>query len=265
MGQGNLLALGKMLIYKITNVANGKVYVGKTNDLGRRTKDHFRKRRGFIGKAIQKYGVDNFIIETLADNIHDEVELNRLEIAWISVYQSSNDQFGYNLTLGGDGGLLSQEMRMKRSGANAPMFGKKHTQDSRDKMSRSRKGKQPTEKQWESLRKSWALRRGTKLSTEHKARIASAHVGMRASEETKAKLRKPKTEKHRANLRRSFRDRKLTRMIEFAGECHPLAEWARRAGITTEGLRYRLDSEWPLDVALTKPACDGRFRARDEK
>ncbi len=44
------------------------------------------------------------------------------------------------------------------------------------------------------------------------------------------------------------------RILEFKGERHTLAEWAKRAGLTWFTLRTRLDYYgWPLERALTEP------------
>ena len=57
-------------IYKITNVLNGKMYIGKTSStIEERWKEHrhdaTRKSKEYrpLYSAIQKYGADNFIIE----------------------------------------------------------------------------------------------------------------------------------------------------------------------------------------------------------
>lgn len=62
-------------IYVITNQINGKQYVGKTNlsSIEERFKEHksdFKKRRCEkrpLYKAMNKYGVENFIIEQLEE------------------------------------------------------------------------------------------------------------------------------------------------------------------------------------------------------
>lgn len=60
-----------------------------------------------IAKAIlieqYKYGKDNFVCE-LIDTTSSLKELNNKEIYWISFYNSTNRNIGYNLTNGGDGG-----------------------------------------------------------------------------------------------------------------------------------------------------------------
>lgn len=57
------------------------------------------------------------------------------------------------------------------------------------------------------------------------------------------------TEKEQANNRRS------SRFIEHRGETHTLKEWAEIAGMSLEALKYRIDSGWSIEDALTKPVA----------
>ena len=93
-------------IYIIENKDNGKRYVGKTtlSDPYRRWSQHKYNAKGqwndmVIGRAINKYGADNFtfyVIETCDDNDVDE-----REAYWIEKFNTYYD--GYNSTLGGEG------------------------------------------------------------------------------------------------------------------------------------------------------------------
>ena len=57
-------------IYKFVNKINGKIYIGQSNDIQRRIKDHYYKAHNPTGGnyhsplhlAIRKYGWDNFQI-----------------------------------------------------------------------------------------------------------------------------------------------------------------------------------------------------------
>ena len=59
------------IIYKITNLANNKIYIGETiRNLNVRWNEHKSEalggRHGYtyhLHNAIRKYGIDNFIIE----------------------------------------------------------------------------------------------------------------------------------------------------------------------------------------------------------
>lgn len=93
-------------IYKITNKLNGKAYIGKTlNSVEARWQEHImesNKERSFerpLYRAIRKYGVKNFILETLEEVSEDIV--NEKEIFWINYCDTY--QKGYNATRGGDG------------------------------------------------------------------------------------------------------------------------------------------------------------------
>lgn len=119
-----------MIIYKITNKINNKCYVGKTTKtLEWRWKVHIRhsknvKYNALFPRAIAKYGEDNFILEIIDMAISLE-ELNEKEKYWIKYYKSYLKEYGYNLTLGGEGGALVGEAleRMKKT-----KKGKKHSE-----------------------------------------------------------------------------------------------------------------------------------------
>lgn len=92
-----------MVIYKITNKLNGKVYIGQTQrDLESRIREHIQSARlgtgYYIHAAIQKYGWENFQVEPIAYT-NDVDTLNELERFFISRYKS--DELGYNLAPGG--------------------------------------------------------------------------------------------------------------------------------------------------------------------
>lgn len=91
-------------IYKITNNINGKIYIGKTEfSVEERFKQHCydskRKRdeKRPLYDAMNKYGIENFSIETIEET--DEPE--EREAYWIEYFGSFKN--GYNATLGGDG------------------------------------------------------------------------------------------------------------------------------------------------------------------
>jgi len=91
-----------LCIYKITNKWNGHCYIGLTNDIGRRWKEHINKdSNSLIHGAIKRFGKDAFTFEVLVNNISNYQEAARLEIYYIQLYNSCYPR-GYNKTLGGE-------------------------------------------------------------------------------------------------------------------------------------------------------------------
>lgn len=87
-----------MIIYKTTNLINGKIYIGQSiND-----DPKYLGSGVFLKNAIEKHGKKNFIKEII-DNTDSVDELNEKEIYWIEKYNSTNKNIGYNLCSGGKG------------------------------------------------------------------------------------------------------------------------------------------------------------------
>lgn len=93
-------------IYKITNLINNKIYIGKTNrTIEERFKEHcneYKKERSEkrpLYNAMNKYGIENFKIEQIEECSLEES--SDRESYWIEYYGSF--KYGYNATTGGDG------------------------------------------------------------------------------------------------------------------------------------------------------------------
>jgi len=101
-----------MVVYCLTNKINGKKYIGKTIDYEKRMGEHkrdFRKYNRLISRAINKYGWENFDKEVIeCVNVADD--LCELEKKYIKEHNTLHPN-GYNLTEGGEGGVLSEESR----------------------------------------------------------------------------------------------------------------------------------------------------------
>lgn len=93
-------------IYKITNLINGKVYIGQSINIEQRIRQHKcvsqkeNKSAYFaLYRAIKKYGFDNFNFEVIEECSKEK--LDEREIYWISHYHSTVNENGYNMTFGG--------------------------------------------------------------------------------------------------------------------------------------------------------------------
>jgi group I intron endonuclease len=135
-----------MIIYKISNLVNDKIYIGQTIEtLDKRWKRHtwkstIKRNVMAITNAIIKYGVENFIIEEI-DNAENIDELNMKEEYYIKYYDCISPK-GYNIKHGGDNKKLSEETKLKISISNK---GKKRTEETIKKLSDSHKGWTPSE------------------------------------------------------------------------------------------------------------------------
>jgi hypothetical protein len=90
-----------MIIYKTTNLVNGKIYIGK--DV-KNNPDYLGS--GLILKnAINKYGKENFIKEVL-ETCSTQIELNEKEVFWIEKLRATDKTIGYNIAPGGRGGNI---------------------------------------------------------------------------------------------------------------------------------------------------------------
>lgn len=160
-----------MVVYRITNKVNGKVYIGKTVQLAtRRWRQHVSdvKRYTFpIHNAIRKHGEDAFTVETIYC-AKTSNELNKMETLFIILHQSHISENGYNMTLGGDGGEVP----------NAA---------TRAKMSSSRKGKKSSP---EANAKRSARMVDFYTDPEHRRQTGSYAIGREVSCETRDKIKR---------------------------------------------------------------------------
>lgn len=117
---------------------NEKRYIGITsNKPERRWQNGYGyKDQTYFYNAIKKYGWDNFQHEILFENLTKE-EAEQKEIELIAYYKSDNRKFGYNIDHGGNCvGKMSDEHKEKIKMSH---IGRKHTYESRMKMSISKK------------------------------------------------------------------------------------------------------------------------------
>ena len=156
-------------LYCHKNKENGKRYYGITCQL---PEQRWMNGYGYaahlpIGRAIRKYGWSNFEHTIVMDNLCEK-DAKKMEMQYIAMYKTQYEDYGYNITCGGDGvsGFRhSDEARMKMSaakrGENHPNWGKHLSSGTRRKISEAHKGAISTQ-------------RGIPISNTHKQHISEA-------------------------------------------------------------------------------------------
>ena len=154
-------------IYLTTNLINGKKYIGQHYG---ELNDSYLGSGNTFKKALDKYGKSNFKKEIL--EICDGYDnMNLAERKWINFYNAVQDENFYNIASGGfnsnpvagmskEADIIRRQKLSKASkgeknyfygkhlyGKEHPMYGKHHTEESKQKMSLAKQGgKAPTAK-----------------------------------------------------------------------------------------------------------------------
>ncbi len=186
-----------MIVYKATNLTNGKIYIGCTiKTLSHRKIEHkseANRRRGRYNipfyNAIRKYGMDGFSWDIIWEG-ESEHEMWAEEIRVISKSNATSPDIGYNISNGGTRGTFgikkSPDQIKAMSGPGNPFYGRKHSEYSKNLM---RKNSIVSEEMKDHLRKintgkiaSQATRK--KMSQSQKRRYKMSPV----TAETRAKI-----------------------------------------------------------------------------
>lgn len=142
-----------MHIYAITNMANGKVYIGQHSGDDLSAYLALQCRRAVSGgrmndkpllyRAIRKYGADAFVISSLVCP-YDKEQMNALEKFFVRTCESRDLDIGYNLAEGGLGGATRngrQNIQHQIDAVRAYMTGRPKSLEHRKHLSESKMGK----------------------------------------------------------------------------------------------------------------------------
>ena len=145
-------------VYKITNLVNGKVYIGASKNIEKRWRDHKKRINSPIHSDLESYGLDNFKFEVLLEC--PETMLAQWERDMICLYDSDDPEKGYNnpkdrpyslkLSEALKGRSLSEETKRKISESHR---GIPHSDETKRKMSEVKKGRKRTPFSEETKRK----------------------------------------------------------------------------------------------------------------
>lgn len=143
-------------IYSILNKINRKIYIGSSIDIEKRIKEHKTELKGGYHKnkhltdSYNKYGLESFEFEVLEEC--EEQFLHSQENFWCNMLNSYNRNYGYNIEIVTPHGSrrIAEETKVKLSNirkeqykdpSNNPFFGKKHSEETKAKISASGRGK----------------------------------------------------------------------------------------------------------------------------
>lgn len=196
-------------VYKIRNLINDKIYVGKSKNVDERWAQHLMdakaNRGSVLHRAINKYGGSNFAVSVLEELVSEEVAFEQ-ERFWISYYKTNiyrhGDKFGYNLTDGGDGRsgyIPSEETKSKLSISNT----------------------------------------GQKRSAATKAKIAAVQIGKTTPATTKSKMSLTHTGKHMGenNNRAKLTEAEVIEIKRLLAQGHKTVEIAKKYGVIERTIR----------------------------
>ena len=130
-----------MFLYVITNLVNGKRYVGITIDFERRWREHCAGKGSLlVHRAIKKYGIDNIKFEVVCKATEEYVK--EMEVKFIRDLNTMQPN-GYNFTRGGEGTVgreYSDETRKRMRDNHRGFTGQQHSDVTKKKMSDAQSG-----------------------------------------------------------------------------------------------------------------------------
>ena len=250
-------------VYKTTNLANGKIYIGQTHY----DNEKYLGSGVLILEAIKKYGIENFSKEYI-DEAESQEELDIKEKYWIRQLNSQDKKIGYNIAdgwwnfftmndevkkkisntlkgkyVGNDayrkGISLSKEHKEALSKANK---GKTLTKETKKKLSASHTGKTHSV---ESKKKMSDSKKGKKLSEDHKKHISESGLGRVFTQDQKNKLRESNVNKTQLHSRTI-----MATCIESNVELpfNNISSAARYFGVTRQRIKQNKVNGWMIVV-----------------
>lgn len=113
-------------IYCIRNTVNNKVYIGKSINISERIYNHIgglnardsKRENSYFINSWWKYGKDSFeyfILEYLdKEHVDFESYIKERELYWMNVYESTNNNFGYNLRMDSSTNIIVHDLTRKK-------------------------------------------------------------------------------------------------------------------------------------------------------
>lgn len=186
-------------IYKIINILNNKIYIGSSNNILRRWKEHkkYPKRYPtYIQSSITKHGVENFKFDIIEECKFEQ--LKERETFWCNYYNSFDRNLGYNVDMPIAPRLHNETTKEKLRNIN---LNKKHTDETKMKCYLAAKRRD----------------KNGKMSEEHKNKISQALKGIPKTKE--ATLKRIATKIKNGTLAPTFTNEYLIFLSEKNSGC----------------------------------------------
>ena len=227
-----------MIIYKTTNLINGKFYVGKDE----RNKPDYLGSGINLQRAINKYGEENFIKETI-EVCSTREELIEREKYWIK--ETKAQEIGYNIAEGGNGGNTYDE-------------------ETRQRISQEFKGREVDPKTIEKAKKTREKRKQEnpdvyKMSEEQKQILSKTHKG---------KVHPKEWRERQSNFMKDFTNYS-PKFLEMQngenrkGEKSPM--WGTKASEETRRKQSEAHEKNPVRYWLGKKQSEEHIKKRTER
>lgn len=288
-------------IYKTTNLVNGKIYVGQHR--GESFDENYYGSGIILKRALDKYGKNNFSCEIL-EWCNTKQQLEEREIYWIDKLDSCNSKIGYNRSAGG--------YTPRYYGENHPMYGrhqsdasnelnreshlgKKHSQETRAKMSATQK--KINNKKKANRLNVWILEQhkceycGVLMTVKYgsgrfcsdacvRKHLAKVNTGRKATAETIEKLKKShigqescwlgktRSEKTKAKISKTLSKPRPHRMIQYEIDSKVfvgLEAGAKRFGITKSCMSLWVKKGFTKDGTLIKVIVDNQLHRKKNR
>ena len=165
-----------------------KYYIGSTSKEKANSGKYFGSICSNKYKEIflneKKYNIHLFEIKILSTHLNRKDAVSE-ELKLQIKYNVVNSNNYMNESLASVNGFFGRDV----SGKNHPMYGKKHSEKTRNKLKIARSKRITTE---ETKRKMSESSKGRKLSNEHKRKLSESNQGLKRSDKTKKKISESK-------------------------------------------------------------------------